>query len=265
MMQAFIRGVSVCGPGLDGWTAARPILAAEQAYVPRPMQPAVPSVLAPNERRRTGTAVRLALSVAQQASEMAGIAPGSIPSLFASSNADGAVMHAILETLAQDAPVSPTQFHNSVHNAASGYWSIATDSRQSTSCLSGHDATAAAALLKAVAAGQVEQQPILLCVYEVPMPEPLASRRPTAGSFGAALVLAPRPDPAALARLTMSYQPGPAAPEQEAPRGAVWRDLAAGNPAARLLRLLESLALGVADGFALRLLDGRVEVTLDPC
>ncbi|HUB46170.1 MAG TPA: beta-ketoacyl synthase chain length factor [Acetobacteraceae bacterium] len=265
MMQAFICGVAVCGPGLDGWAEGRAILAGERAYEPRPIQPSVPSILAPNERRRTGAAVRLALSVAQQASEMAGIAPGAIPSLFATSNSDGAVMHAILQTLARDEPVSPTQFHNSVHNAASGYWSIATGSRQPTSCLSGHDATAAAALLKAVAAGQVEQSPILLCVYEVPMPEPLASRRPTVGSFGAALVLAPRAGAGALARLSLAYRAGAATMAQEAPRGAAWRELAAGNPAARLLRLLETLALGVADVFALRLLDGQLEITVDPC
>lgn len=265
MIQAGILGVSLCGPGLDGWAASRPILAGEQAYVPRPVQPAFPSILPPNERRRTGTAARLALSLAQQASEMAGIAPGSIPSLFATSNGDGGVMHAILDALATGAPVSPTEFHNSVHNAAAGYWSIATGSRQSTSCLSGHDATAAAALLKTAAAVHVEQQAVLLCVYEVPMVEPLASRRPTVEIFGAGLVLAPHVAPGALGRLTVSYQPGRPTPGQDAPRADAWRKLAAGNSAARLLRLLESLALGAVDTFALSLLDGRVEVTLQPC
>jgi len=264
-MQAFIRGVSVCGPGLDGWAASRAILAGNQPYVPRPIQPPVPSILAANERRRTGAAVRLALSVAQQASEMADIAPGGIASLFATSNGDGAVVHAILQTLASDEPVSPTQFHNSVHNAASGYWSIATGSRQPTSCLSGGDASGAAALLKAVAAVEVEQVPVLLCVYDVPVPELLAPRRSTMGSFGAGLVLAAGAEHGALARLRVTYQPGPAPPDQEVPRGAAWRELAAGNPAARLLRLLESLAMGIYDDFALSLLDGHAQVTLDPC
>lgn len=265
MIQAFIRGVSVCGPGLDGWPASRPILAGEQDYVPRPVQPAMPSILAPNERRRAGAAVRLALVVAQQASDMAGMAPGGIPSLFSTSNGDGAVMHALLETLAANAPVSPTQFHNSVHNAAAGYWSIGTGSRQPASCLAGQDATAAAALLNAMAAVHVEQQPTLLCVYEVPMPQPLAACRPTIGSFGVGLVLAPQSARGTLARLAASYQPGVAAPEQEMPRAGRWRELAAGNPAARLLRLLESLALGLADTFSLTLLDGHLEVRLEPC
>lgn len=265
MMEAWIIGVSLLAPGLDGWAASRPILAGEEPYVPRPVQPTPPAILPPNERRRTGSAVRLALHIAQMASEMAGIAAGDIPSLFATSNGDGAVMHAILETLAAGEPISPTQFHNSVHNAGAGYWSIATGSRQPTSCLSGHDGTAAAALLKAVATVAVEQQPILLCVYEVPLAEPLASRRPTACSFGAGLVLAPCGAGRALGRLSVGYRPNDVASEQEAPRAARWRELAAGNPAARLLRLLESLALGAADTFALSLLDGHVEVTLHPC
>jgi hypothetical protein len=265
MMEVWILGVSLCGPGLDGWAASRPVLASEQAYLPRPVQLAAPAILPPNERRRTGAAVRLALHLAQAASDMAGIAPGDIPSVFATSNGDGVVVHAILETLAAGAPLSPTQFHNSVHNAGAGYWSIATGSRQPASCLSGHDATAAAALLKAVAAVEVEQQPVLLCVYEVPLTEPLASCRPTTGSFGAGMVLAPRAAEGTLGRLSVSYHPDGIVSEAEAPRAAAWRELAAGNPAARLLRLLESLALGAPDHFALSLLDGHVEITLHPC
>ena len=264
-MEAWILGVSLCGPGLDGWAASRPVLAGEQAYLARPVLLAAPAILPPNERRRTGAAVRLALHLAEAASEMAGIATGDIPSVFATSNGDGVVMHAILETLAAGAPISPTQFHNSVHNAGAGYWSIATGSRQPTSCLSGHDATAAAALLKAVAAVAVEQQPVLLCAYEVPLAEPLASRHPTAGSFGAGLVLAPAAAERALGRLAVSYHPDGIVSDAGAPRAAALRELAAGNPAARLLRLLESLAVGATDRFALSLLDGHVEITLHPC
>jgi len=98
---------------------------------------------------------------AQQASDMAGTRPGSIPSVFATSNGDGAVVHTILEALAAHQPVSPTQFHNSVHNAAAGYWSIATGSQQPTTCIAGHDATAGCALLKAVAEVQAEAKVIV--------------------------------------------------------------------------------------------------------
>ena len=192
-MDAFVQGVSVWGPGLQGWATSQPVLAGLQDYVAGEASPPPSTLLSATERRRTGLAARLALIVAQQASDMAGIAPGAIPSVFATSNGDGAVVHTILEGLAADQPVSPTQFHNSVHNTAAGYWSIATGSQQATTCLACHDATAAAALLKAMAEVQTECRPLLLCVYDVPLPAPLDAKRQTCGSFGAAFVLAPGP------------------------------------------------------------------------
>jgi hypothetical protein len=263
MIEGFINAVSVCGPGLDGWDRSRPILAGQQEYTQRDALPAMPSILAPNERRRAGAAVRLALTIAQQAHEMAGLAPGSIGSVFATSNGDGAVMHAMLQTLAADEPVSPTQFHNSVHNAAAGYWSIATGSRQPASCLAGHDATPAAALLKVMATVQTTQQPQLLCIYEAPMPAPLDAKRPTLGAFGVGLVLVPRAKETALARLSVTYQPG-ITPELSMPSLTALHALAGGNPAARLLPLLEALARKVPAVFSLALLDSSLQVRVQP-
>ena len=263
MIEGFIRGVSVCGPGLDGWESSRPILAGLQEYTDRDAVPAMPSILPPNERRRIGAAVRLALTVAQQAHEMADLAPGSIGSVFATSNGDGAVLHAMLQTLAANEPVSPTQFHNSVHNAAAGYWSIATGSRQPASCLAGHDATPAAALLKVMAAVRTMQQPQLLCIYETPMPPPLDAKRPTLGAFGVGLVLAPWATATALARLSIAYEPG-VSPEHNMPKLTALHALARGNPAARLLPLLEALARNVAATFSLALLESRLQVRVQP-
>ena len=83
---------------------------------------------------------------------------GPCAAVFGSSNGDAVVVHDILEALASaDRPVSPTQFHNSVHNAAAGYWTIATGSHQPATCLGCHDHTLAASLLKAVAEVEAEQ------------------------------------------------------------------------------------------------------------
>ena len=263
-MEVFVRSVSVWGPGLQGWTASQPILRGAQDYVASEANPPLPTLLSATERRRTGLVARLALSVAQQASEMAGIAPGAIPSVFATANGDGTVVHSILGALAAGEPVSPTQFHNSVHNTAAGYWSIATGSQQPTNCVACHDSTAAAALLKAVAEVRTTCRPLLLCVYDLPLPAPLNGSRPTMGSFGAGCVLAPDSDSSDLARL-IRYDGSPPAPDSEAPRLRALLDLARCNPAARMLRLLETLALGVADDFSMALLDGRVEVRVRPC
>jgi hypothetical protein len=264
-MEAFVRSVSVWGPGLKGWIASQPILRGVQDYVASEANPPLPTLLSATERRRTGLVARLALSIAQQASEMAGVASGAIPSMFATANGDGVVVHSILEALAAGDPVSPTQFHNSVHNTAAGYWSIATGSQQTTNCVACHDSTAAAALLKAVAEVRTECRPLLLCVYDLPLPAPLDGSRPTMGSFGAGFVLAPESDHSDLARLTIRYGGTPPAPDSGAPRLETLLGLARGNPAARMLRLLETLALGVADDFSMALLDGRVEVKVWPC
>ena len=264
-MEAFVRSVSVWGPGLRGWAASQPILAGVHDYVASEANPPLPTLLSATERRRTGLAARLALSVAQQASEMARIAPGAIPSIFATANGDGAVVHSILEALAAEQPVSPTLFHNSVHNTAAGYWSIATGSQQATNCVACHDGTAAAALLKAMAEVQTECRPLLLCIYEAPFPAPLNASRLTFGSFGAGFVLTPESGDCDLARLSVRYDATMSPSDSEMPRLTFLRDLARGNPAARTLRLLESLALGVADEFWMALLDGRVEVRVRPC
>ncbi len=63
--------------------------------------------------------------------------------------------------------MSPTQFHNSVHNAAAGYWSIAHGSRQPATCLGAHDWTWAAALLKAVAEVAATGAPVLLVLLRL--------------------------------------------------------------------------------------------------
>nr|WP_294508743.1 beta-ketoacyl synthase chain length factor [uncultured Rhodopila sp.] len=265
MIALFVAGVAVRGDGLDGWEAARPVLAGEAPYVPAPARLPPPAILAPNERRRAGPVTRLALAVASEAAESSGLPPASLRSVFASSNGDGATIHAILQSLAEPgAAVSPTQFHNSVHNAAAGYWSIGAGSRQPATCLGCHDATVGAALLAAAAEAGVEQQPVLLCVYDIPLPEPLNTARPAAGVFGAGLVLSPVSLPGALARIRIEWVAGAPPPGREAPRvdpGGLSRT----NPAARIMRLLEALACRRADHLVIGLLDGHVAISIEPC
>ena len=108
-------------------------------------------------------------------------------------------------------------------------------------CLAGHDATVAAALLKAGAEAAVEQSPVLLCLYDVPAPPPLAALLGVDDIFGAALVLLPEPGPAPLARLDIAWS-GDAAPEPVLPPAL--RRLHDTNPSARILPLLQATARG---------------------
>jgi hypothetical protein len=203
--------------------------------------------------------------------------------VFATSNGDGVVVGALLETLASDAPqVSPTQFHNSVHNAAAGYWTIATGSRAPVTCLSGHDGSFAAGLLRATAEVCSTGGPVLLVVFDLPVPPPMMALRGTRFAFATALVLVPASavapgagamegagtEGAGVARLAgfgLDFVAAPVAAGRALPRRSELHDLAGANPAARSLRLLEALAAGRAERTSLALFDGRVDVALDPC
>ena len=256
-----ILGVSVWGPGLEGWAVAAPVLAGLAAPGPGGVPLPPPTILPANERRRTGPVVRLALAVASEAVAAAGLDPASLRSVFGSANGDGPVVGGILQALsagseAEGRLVSPTQFSNSVHNGAAGYWSIATGggpsasgpsaSRRSASCrsatcLGAGDGTWAAALLTACTEVMEAQAPVLLVVYDHPLPPPLDVTRPITAPFAVALVLAP---PGAGRDITVAFDAAPAMewlPSQSSLHG-----LAHGNPAAQSLRLLEHLARGNA-------------------
>lgn len=264
-LLAAVAGVSVWGPGLEGWAASRAILAGEQPYQPHDAPPPAPAWLPPNERRRTGLVVRLALVVAQQAVEASGLAANTLRSVFASANGDGPVLGAILDALTacpsgEGRVVSPTQFHSSVHNAAAGYWSIATGNPLPALCIGCHDATWAAGLLAAMVEVR-HGNPVLLCAYDHPMPARYAAKRPVLAPFGVGLVLTP-PEPASpLATISVTYVASASA-AAVAPDRPELRALAAGNPAGRALRLLECLALGRSERCDAAYLDGRLEVAL---
>lgn len=242
-LTACVQGIGLIGPGLTDWRSGAPVLAGEEAYSPHPTVVPPPEGLPPAERRRTGTTVKLALSVAQQAVADAGVDPVTLPAVFSSSGADGRICHEICETLASaDRQLSPTRFHNSVHNAAAGYWSLATGATAASTALCAHDASFAAGLLEALVIVAVEQVPVLLSAYETTYPEPLHAKRPLPDSFAVALVLSPAAAavPDARARLTASLCDTEAAPDQLAePRLEALRQAL---PAARSLPLLRLLA-----------------------
>lgn len=239
MLTAYIQGIGLIGPGLSDWQSGARAIAGDEAYAHRPTTIPPPEGLPPAERRRTGTTVKLALSVAQQAVAAADVDPQVLPAVFSSSGGDGLICHEICETLASaDRQLSPTRFHNSVHNAAAGYWSLATGATAASTSLCAYDGSFAAGLLEALALVSVDGVPVLLSAYDTTYPEPLRGKRPLPDSFAVALVLTPAAGPNTRARLTASLCSTAAdrlsEPRLEALRSAV--------PAARSLPLLRLLA-----------------------
>jgi hypothetical protein len=240
-MRVFVEGVGLLGPGLEGWEASRALLAGAAAYLPAPTRITASPLLPPAERRRTGIPVKLALAVGAEAFQHAGRDAATTATVFTSSGGDSENVHQICETLASELrEVSPTRFHNSVHNAPAGYWSIATRSRAASSSLCCHDSSFAAGLLEAATQAAVEGKPVALIAYDQPYPEPLNAVRPITTSFAAAFVIVPQTASRALAALEVSFMQGAVqATAMDDPRLEAVR---AGVPAARSLPLLAAIA-----------------------
>ncbi|MEA2790451.1 MAG: hypothetical protein QOG73_2857, partial [Acetobacteraceae bacterium] len=232
-----------------------------------------PPHLSAAERRRAIPSVKLALTVGMAAVAQSGIDPATLPAVFASSGADAETITAVLSALATpEREVSPTRFHNSVHNAPSGYWGIALQSREAVTSVSCYDASFAAGLLEAAVQAVTAGRPTLLVAYDLPYPHPLDGPRRIDSTFGAALVLSSAPSDRALAALQLRLNPGIASPSIASPcNGAsVCSDrgleaLRRGNPAARSLPLLAVLAGSSTGCVRLDLSHGAVDVEVAPC
>ena len=248
-LSAVIESVGLIGPGFASWADAQAILAGRVPYeAARTVVPA-PASLPSAERRRTGTGVKLALAVGHEAVTASGRDAASLATVFSASGGDGQNCHAICETLASDdRKLSPTRFHNSVHNAPAGYWSIATRAMAPSNVLCAYDGSFAAGLLESLCQVAVDGVPTLLIVFDTDYPAPMRDVRPIPDAFGVALLLWPVQGVGAGAggdtgtgtlarvdaRLTSTPATVLAAPEFEQMRRS--------NPAARALPLLDALA-----------------------
>jgi hypothetical protein len=151
-----------------------------------------------------------------------------------------------------------------VHNAAAGYWSIATQCRAPSTSLCCHDASFAAGLLEAVSQVLSAGAPVVLIAYDHPYPEPLNTVRPIPGDFGVAILLAPGRTERAATVVDVAFVPQ----EIEASRAADpgLEKLRAGVPAARSLPLLAAFARGTRETVILEYVAGtHLQVAVSPC
>jgi hypothetical protein len=254
MIELTLRGIGLLGPGFDDWASAAPLLKTPSRWVRRATVVPAPARLPANERRRAGTVVKAALAVADQAVAMADADPAQLATVFASSTGDPANCHALCEALAEPVRlVSPTRFTNSVHNAAAGYWHIATRSMRASTSLAVYDASFGAGLLEAAVWCATRHEEVLLVACDVPYPEPLHALRPLPDTMAVALLLAPRRSHAAPAlRIELCATASTATPCTDAGLETLRREI----PAARALPLLAALAANTAARMVVDAADG---------
>ena len=240
-LKVWVQGIGLLGPGLVSWPGAHDVLCGLQAYANAPTVLPSPLRLPPAERRRAGSAVKLALAIADEAVAQAQVDPSLLATVFTSSSGEGVNCHALCETLATPAPmVSPTRFTNSVHNAAAGCWHIAVASRAASTSLCAFDGSFGAGLIEAATSVRLSGRPMLLVASDSPYPEPLHATRPLPDHFGAALLLAPEPNALTLAEMTIAldHTSDIATRSDDASLEALRRAI----PAAAALPLLSALA-----------------------
>ena len=129
-------------------------------------------------RRRTSTATRVAITAASRAcSGTASDAQASnpqTPAIFVSSVGEMQVTDTLCAAIAQqDYPLSPTLFHNSVHNTAAGYWSMATGNMAAMQAMGALQDGFALGLLEAWCQLRTSAGRVLLVVFDQAMPEGL--------------------------------------------------------------------------------------------
>jgi len=146
-----------------------------------------PATLPANERRRASQAVRLTMACIEQALRVSPFPVETLRSVFATDEGTGEICQQMMEALATTGQISPLVFPNSVHNAPSGYFSIAWHNCQSATVASLGLESFACGLLCAVTEAAASRLPVLLVAYDPaltsPIDELLSVTEPTATAW----------------------------------------------------------------------------------
>jgi hypothetical protein len=206
VLTVHVDGIGWRSPGLADWAAACALLRDGGSPALLGASGASPAVLPPNERRRAPETVLLACDVAGQACAMAAREPSQLPCVFASMHGDIAITEHMCTALAANPlELSPTKFHNSVLNAAAGYWTVATQCRAASNALSASGASFAAGLFEAAVEAHANDASTLFAAYDAGARGPLAATMRADASHGVAFVLSPERGARTVAALRLRH------------------------------------------------------------
>ncbi len=165
-----------------------------------------PASLSPRSRKRLSPQTLLGITAAE------GISPeleSDASWVFGSAFGEGETLKTILDALSgPEMSVRPLKFQNSVHNAASGQWTIVRKSQGAATSICAGAATAAASLLKASVQVRLEKASVGLVLYDAPLPFPLSTSHRVTVPGAVALALSPLATESTIARLDVEYHSG---------------------------------------------------------
>lgn len=238
MTEFDVAGIGVWSKHFSGWEQFCSVLAGDASPEACALKP---ETIPANERRRAPLSVKMAVEVMDQACRSAGLEPAGLATVFASVYGDIQITDYMCRTLAS-APrtVSPTKFHNSVHNASTGYWSMATQSHGPANAISAYSCSASMALLEGAIQAVEEGIPVLVAMQEMASLTAFKPIYDTEQALSTALVLVPPghcPSAIATVRLAASDDARDF-PDLPATSDIDWSD----NFAAKMLPFLQVLA-----------------------
>jgi hypothetical protein len=256
MIPLFIDGAAFWAPTLPGWDLARAVFRGQAQPQDPPARRPAPQLLPPAERRRAPDTVALALEVAGAAVAASGHEARLLPSVFVSAHGDLAINDHLCSMLASTPTlISPTKFHNSVHNAAAGYWTMGVGCHEASTALTAFEFSFANGLLAAATQCAADGRAVLLVGYDIPVVGALNSVTRSEGLLAVALVLSPEQSGRSLTRIEWSLAAGGPA-DAGHPLGQLRTAAAqalAGNALADALPFFEALALADTSALCLPL------------
>jgi hypothetical protein len=159
-----LAGVGIWSERFASWDQFSAVIRGESVDMTSQAQA---KLIPPRDRRRAPTFVRMAVEVMDQACRMGRVDPSSVATVFGSSLGDLEITDYMCSALAREPlSMSPTRFHNSVHNACAGYWSIATGSHWPANAISAYDHSSAVALLEGAVLVIEERIPVVVTFQE---------------------------------------------------------------------------------------------------
>ena len=169
MSEVYVRSVGLWSPGYpnaDSWVESK-----RDAECETPAS----SRLRGSLRRRATSQTRAAIEVFDQVVSRAGWDGSTVFALWGTAHGEHATSISMFEGMARgEGKVSPTQFHNSVHNAAGGYASIAEKNTMTSTTLTGGGELVMSGFLEASSLLRAGGHEVVLIFFDEPLQGPFA-------------------------------------------------------------------------------------------
>lgn len=166
-MSCRICGIGAWGPGFNNWPELKALLDETENTEELSPQTPKPEIIPANERRRSPLPVKIAVETSWQAVQRSQIPSSDLSCVFGSGLGDTEITDYMCRALTTELKqLSPTKFHNSVHNAAAGYWTISTNCMKAANSIAAYHNTAGLALLEGVSQCIFQNEPLLITLFD---------------------------------------------------------------------------------------------------